>query len=62
VPRRRREESAVVVGPWAWLPFLRGHHHVQSEEGALDCSLTQFYRFARRMRELGDIPPGASKR
>lgn len=57
VPRRNLEETAVVIGPWAWLPFLRGRHHVQSREGAVDSSLTQLYHYARRMRDLAWAPP-----
>jgi hypothetical protein len=57
VPRRNLEESAVVVGSWAWLPFLRGRHHVQSIEAAVDYSLTQFFNYARRMRDSAWAPP-----
>jgi hypothetical protein len=57
LPRRNLEESAVVIGPWAWLPFLRGRHHVQSIEAVVDYSLTQFFNYARRMRDLAWAPP-----
>jgi hypothetical protein len=48
VPRRHLEEAAVIVGDKAWLPFLRARHHVQSRQAALDFSLTQLFRHARR--------------
>jgi hypothetical protein len=48
VPRRSPEEAAVIVGGRAWLPFLRARHHVQSRQAALDCSLTQLFRYAQR--------------
>ena len=48
VPRRNLDESQVVVGDRAWLPFLRARHYLQSKASALDHSLTQFYRVAAR--------------
>ena len=48
VPRRHLEEAAVIVGDKAWLPFVRARHHVQSRQAALDFSLTQLFRHARR--------------
>jgi hypothetical protein len=48
VPRRNLDESQVIVGDRAWLPFLRVRHFVQSRQAALDYSLTRFYREAER--------------
>jgi hypothetical protein len=48
VPRRKLDESAVVVGDTAWLPFLRARHHLLSKQNALDFSLTHFFHHARR--------------
>jgi len=48
VPRRNLDESQVVVGERAWLPFLRARHYLRTKESALDHSLTQFYRVAAR--------------
>jgi hypothetical protein len=51
VPRRKLDESQVIVGNRAWLPFLRARHHLQSQAAAFDYSLTQLYRFAARYRD-----------
>jgi hypothetical protein len=48
IPRRNIDESQVVIGERAWLPFLRARHYMQSKQSALDYSLTQFYRVAVR--------------
>ncbi|MET0649827.1 MAG: hypothetical protein ABW208_24715 [Pyrinomonadaceae bacterium] len=48
VSRRNVDESQVVVGERAWLPFLRARRYLHSKESALDYSLTQFYRAAAR--------------
>jgi hypothetical protein len=48
VPRRNLDEASVVIGDWAWLPFLRARHYLENRDGALDYSLTQFYRVASR--------------
>jgi hypothetical protein len=48
VPRRNADESQVVIGNRAWLPFLRARHYLQSKQAAIDYSLTQFYRVAVR--------------
>jgi hypothetical protein len=48
VPRLRLDETQVVVGDRAWLPFLRARHCLQSKQSILDYSLTQFYREAER--------------
>ncbi|MDY7230477.1 hypothetical protein [Hyalangium rubrum] len=49
VPRRKLEESAVIIGDRAWLPFLRARHALQSPESALDSSCSQFFRTAQRL-------------
>ena len=48
VPRRDLDESQVVVGSKAWLPFLRARHWLHDRQSILDHSLTQFYRVAAR--------------
>jgi hypothetical protein len=48
VPRRNLDEATVIVGDKAWRPFLRARHHLPSRQAALDSSLTQLYRHARR--------------
>lgn len=46
VPRRALDESQVVVGDRAWLPFLRARRWLHDRQSVLDHSLTQFYRVA----------------
>jgi len=48
IPRRNMEESQVIVGNRAWLPFLRVRHFLQSKQAAIDFSLTSYYREAER--------------
>jgi hypothetical protein len=48
VPRQRLEESQVIVGDRAWLPFLRVSHSLRSRDDALAHSLTRFFREAER--------------
>ncbi|HEU4451752.1 MAG TPA: hypothetical protein VFR81_01795 [Longimicrobium sp.] len=48
VPRRKLEESQVIVGDRAWLPFLRVKHFLASKDAAIDSSLARFYREAER--------------
>jgi hypothetical protein len=52
VPRRSLLETAVVVGPRAWLPFLRAHHMLQVPSNSLgkslDFTLSQFFHQAAR--------------
>jgi hypothetical protein len=50
VPRQNIDDTAVIVGDIAWLPFLRARHYLASEDSALTHSLTQFYRAAARAR------------
>jgi hypothetical protein len=49
VPRRKLDETAVVVGDRAWLPFLRARHALQGREAPLDFSCTQLFRVAQRL-------------
>jgi hypothetical protein len=49
VPRRKLEESAVVVGDRAWLPFLRARHALQERDAPLDYSCSQLFRVAQRL-------------
>ena len=56
VPRRNLEETLVVVGSRAWLPFLRARHALQSRDAPLDFSCTQLFRQARRFATHSRIP------
>ena len=49
VPRRKLEETAVVIGDRAWLPFLRARHALQGREAPLDSSCSQLFRLAQRL-------------
>lgn len=49
LPRRKLEETAVVIGDRAWLPFLRARHALQGREAPLDYSCTQLFRVAQRL-------------
>lgn len=42
------DETSVVLGERAWLPFRRARHYMADRQSALDYSLTQFYRAAVR--------------
>jgi len=50
LPRQKLEESQVLVGARAWLPFVRAHRYMRSRQSLLDYSLTQLYREAERHR------------
>jgi hypothetical protein len=56
VPRRTLLESAVIVGPRAWLPFLRAHHLLQVPSNALgkslDFTLSQLFHQAVRLASV----------
>ncbi|HYH98050.1 hypothetical protein [Hyalangium sp.] len=56
VPRRSLLEAAVVVGPRAWLPFLRAHHLLQLPSNvlgaSLDFTLSQFFHQAVRLASV----------
>ena len=47
-PRRNLEESQVIVGDRAWLPFLRVKRFLQSKQAVVDYSLARYYREAER--------------
>jgi hypothetical protein len=49
LPRKKLEESAVLLGDRAWLPFLRARHALQNQESPLDFSCSQFFRTAQRL-------------
>jgi len=49
VPRRKLDESHVVLGQRAWLPFSRARHYMQTRQSVMDFSLSQFYRSAQRV-------------
>jgi hypothetical protein len=48
VPRRKLDESQVVIDGVAYLPFLRARHALESRQAQIDHSLTQFFRVAAR--------------
>ncbi|MFE8598731.1 hypothetical protein [Archangium violaceum] len=50
IPRRRLEETQVLVGNRVWLPFVRARNYMRSRQSLLDCSLTHLYRVAERHR------------
>jgi hypothetical protein len=56
VPRRSLLETAVVVGPRAWLPFLRSHHLLQLPSNVLGASLhftlSQLFHQAVRLASI----------
>ncbi|HYH97203.1 hypothetical protein [Hyalangium sp.] len=52
VPRSSLLEAAVVVGPCAWLPFLRAHHLIQSPNAPLDFTLSQRFHQAVRLASV----------
>jgi hypothetical protein len=47
-PRVRLDETAVIVGDRAWLPFLRARNYLASKDSALTHSLTQLFSVAAR--------------
>jgi hypothetical protein len=47
-PRKKLDESEVVIGDRGWQPFLRARHHLESKQAALDYSLTKYFRVAAR--------------
>jgi hypothetical protein len=49
LPRKNLEESAVLLGDRAWLPFLRARHALQNQESPLDYSCSQLFRTAQRL-------------
>jgi hypothetical protein len=49
LPRKKLEESAVLVGDRAWLPFLRARHALQGPEAPLDFSCSLLFRTAQRL-------------
>jgi hypothetical protein len=51
IPRKKLEESQVLVGTRVWLPFVRAHQYMRSRQSLLDYSLTQLYREAERHRD-----------
>jgi len=48
IPRRKLEETQVLVGKRVWLPFVRARHYMRSRQALLDYSLTQLFRVAER--------------
>jgi hypothetical protein len=50
IPRKKLEETQVLVGNRVWLPFVRAWRYMRSCQSLLDSSLTQLYRVAERHR------------
>jgi hypothetical protein len=50
LPRRNMAEAQVRVGSRVWLPFVRAHRYMRSQQALLDYSLTQLFREAQRHR------------
>jgi hypothetical protein len=50
VPRKKLDESQVVIGGRAYLPFLRARHALATREAQLDYSMTQLIEVAKRSR------------
>jgi hypothetical protein len=50
IPRKKREEMQVRVGPRVWFPYVRAHRYMRSRQSLLDHSLTQLFRVAERHR------------
>ncbi len=48
IPRRNSEESQIIVGDRAWLPFLRVKRYLQSKQAVIDYSFTKYYREVER--------------
>lgn len=48
VPRRKRDEAAVVIGEHAWLPFVRAGEYLVDHQAAVRASLTHFVREIER--------------
>jgi hypothetical protein len=52
VPRNSLLEAAVVVGPRAWLPFVRAHHLIHSPNARLHFTLSQLFHQAVRLASV----------
>ena len=50
IPRQKLEESQVLVGNHAWLPFARAWHYMRSRQSLLDSSLSWLFLVASRHR------------
>ncbi|MFY0573762.1 hypothetical protein ACN28S_04765 [Cystobacter fuscus] len=50
IPRKKLEETQVLVGNRVWFPFARAHRYLSSRQSLLEHSLTQLYRVAQRHR------------
>jgi len=50
IPRKNLDESEVVVGKRAWLPFLRARRMLADRDSVAKFSLNQLYRVAERHR------------
>lgn len=52
-PAATLDETSVLIGDRAWLPFQRARHYMVDRQSALDYSLTQFFRAAARASSVG---------
>ena len=50
LPLRNMAEAQLRVGNRVWLPFVRAHRYMRSQQALLDSSLTQLFREAQRHR------------
>jgi hypothetical protein len=48
IARKKLQEAQVRVGQRVWLPFLRAHRYMRSEQTLIDFSLSQLFRAAER--------------
>jgi hypothetical protein len=58
VPRKKLDETQVLVGDRAWLPFLRARRYMNSRRSLLEYSLTKFYKEAQRHHQPQRNPRG----
>lgn len=52
MPRNSLLEAAVVIGPRAWLPFLRAYHLIHSPNAPLDFTLSRLFHQVVRLASV----------